>query len=650
MIQIKDITLTFAGGRRIFNHLNWQIETGSRMGLVGVNGVGKTTLLRALVGQISIDTGEILISPASASIGYLPQDLAELPDVTLMQYLKDKAGISKAERLLKKREEELASAPEEKHKRLLQLHDEAAAAYENLGGYSFEALSRKALHGLGFHDGDDVKRCREFSGGWKMRITLAGLLLSQPDIMLLDEPTNHLDTESMEWLENWLADYRGTLVAISHDRIFMDKIMKGIAELHNGTIHIYKGNFSDYLRISEEQKLLLEQSAQRQKAEIAKTEAFIERFRYKATKAAQVQSRIKALEKVHIIHTDESQKQITLHFPPCPPSGRVVLKIEDLSKSYGENHVLRHISASIERGQKIALVGVNGAGKSTLSRIISGHEAPTSGTSELGYHVLPAFFSQESAQNLNYDHTIWQEIYPLNMEMSEGEKRGLLGSFLFSGDDIYKSVKVLSGGEKSRLSLVKILMNPSNFLILDEPTNHLDMTTRDLFQQALLKYDGTLLIVSHDRYFLNRIAQRVWELRDGMLHDYNGNYSSFIEQRQAQIEQMKLKDAESASQKSVQKRDAERDKKREEAERRNEIYRRKKVYVEELAKLENSISMLEQKKKTDEQSLCLPEILNDSEKIQNYMKDLSETENALQSSMNRWEDLVEIIDKIEKGE
>jgi ATP-binding cassette subfamily F protein 3 len=647
MIQIKDITLTFAGGRKIFDHLNWQIDTGSRVGLVGVNGAGKTTLLRTLIGQISVDTGEILISPASASTGYLPQDLAELPDVTLMQYLKDQAGISQAERLLKKREEELASASPAEHKRLLLLHDKAVAAYESLGGYSFEALSKKALRGLGFRNGDDCKRCREFSGGWKMRIALAGLLLSRPDIMLLDEPTNHLDTESMEWLENWLLEYKGTLIAISHDRIFMDKIMKGIAELHNGTIHLYKGNFSDYLRISEEQKHILEQSAQRQKVEIAKTEAFIERFRYKATKASQVQSRIKALEKVQLIHTESAQKQISLHFPPCPPSGRIVLKIEDVSKSYGDNVVFQHINTSIERGQKIALVGVNGAGKSTLSRIISGHETPTSGKCELGYHVKPAFFSQESAQNLNYEHTIWQEIYPLNMEMSESEKRTLLGSFLFCGSDIYKSVKVLSGGEKSRLSLAKILINPSNFLILDEPTNHLDMVTRDLFQQALLKYDGTLLIVSHDRYFLNCIAQRVWELRDGILHDYNGNYSSFIEQRQAQLEHEGQK---LDVQNTPQKRDADREKKREEAERRNEIYRRKKIYVEELSKLESSITSLERRKKGDEQSLCLPEILNDSEKVQKYMKDLSETENTLKASMDRWEELIEIIDKIEKGE
>ncbi len=646
MIQIKDLNLTFAGGRKIFSHLSWQIDTGVRVGLVGPNGIGKTTLLRSVVGQVSADTGEILISPASATVGYLPQDLAELPDVTLMNYLKDKTGIADAELALKKSEEAISSACSDDHARLLTLHDRAAEAYEKLGGYSFEALSKKALRGLGFHEGDDKKNCSEFSGGWKMRITLAGLLLSRPDILLLDEPTNHLDTESMEWLENWLSDYRGTLIAISHDRIFMDKTMKAIAELHAGGIRLYKGNFSDYLRASEEQKAQLEQAATRQREQIAKTKDFIERFRYKATKAAQVQSRIKMLEKTEIIQTESAAKHMSLRFPPSPPSGHIVLKLENLSKSYGDHRVFSQVSVTIERGQKIALVGVNGAGKSTLSRIISGRELPTEGTRELGYHVLPAFFSQESAENLNYDRTVWQEVYPLNADMTESQKRTLLGSFLFSGDDIYKKVDVLSGGEKSRLSLVKILMNPSNFLILDEPTNHLDIVTRELFQQALLAYDGTLLIVSHDRFFLNLLASRVWELRDGVLHDYAGNYSRFIQQREISLQ----REAELSGAKNSPRKNTDREKKRDEAQRRNEIYRKKKVYATELSKLENSVAELEDRKKATEEQLCLPEVLNDSKKVQEYMKNLSEIETALEKSTARWEELMEIIEKIEKGE
>lgn len=645
MIQIKDLCLTFAGGRKIFDRLSWHIDSGSRTGLTGPNGVGKTTLLRAVAGQISADSGDIVISPSSATIGYLPQDLAELPDVPLMRYLKDCAGVTAAEKRLKELAEEVSSASQTDRPRLLKLYDEAAAAYESRGGYSFEPLSRKALSGLGFHDGDGAKLCGEFSGGWKMRITLAGLLLSHPDILLLDEPTNHLDTESMEWLENWLSDYQGTLVAISHDRVFMDKTMKNIAELYDGSICVYKGGFSDYLQVSAERKAQLEQLAALQKEQIARTKEFIERFRYKATKAAQVQSRIKALEKTQMIQTKTATRRITLKFPPCPPSGHIVLTLSDLGMSYGEHSVFSHINATVERGQKIALVGVNGAGKSTLSRLISSKESPTSGKCETGYHVLPAFFSQESSQNLDYGHTVWQEIYPLNMEMSEAEKRALLGSFLFSGDDIYKPVKVLSGGEKSRLSLAKILMNPSNFLILDEPTNHLDMATRELFQQALLAYDGTLLIVSHDRYFLNQLAQRVWELRGGTLYDYAGNYSRFIKQREASFAQNAA-----ASIPDAKRRADGRNTKREEAQRRNEIYRRKKNYADELALLEKRIDALEERRKKDESELCLPETLSDSQRVQALMKDLSDIGAEIDADTARWEELMEIIEKIEQGE
>ena len=648
MLQIRELNLTLTGGRRLFSNLSWQIDTGSRVGLVGPNGIGKTTLMRTMVGQVPPDSGGIVISPSSAELGYLPQDLAELPAVTLMDYLKNRTGIAQAEKALQQRGEELAAASPEEHDRLLRLHDEAAARYEALDGYSFEALARKTLRGLGFHDGDDSRQCREFSGGWKMRITLAGLLLSKPDILLLDEPTNHLDTESMEWLENWLAGYRGTLIAISHDRLFMDKIMKSIAELHSGGIRIYKGNFSDYLRASEERNAQLEQAAARQKEEIAKTREFIERFRYKATKAVQVQSRIKALEKTEIIQTESAAKHVSLKFPPCPPSGQVVLRLEDLGKSYGDHRVFGHACLTLERGQKTALVGVNGAGKSTLARIISGRESPTTGYCELGYNVQPAFFSQESAENLNYDRTIWQEIYPLNMDMSESDKRTLLGSFLFSGDDIHKPINVLSGGEKSRLSLVKILMRPSNFLILDEPTNHLDMTTRDLFQQALLGYDGTLLIVSHDRFFLNQLADRVLEIRDGTLYDYAGNYSRFIELRERQIAAAEEAAAPQKAQ-PVQKL-SERDRKREEGQRRNEIYRKKKVYADELAGLEKNISDMETRKTTIEQELCLPETLADSAKVQSLMKELAELSSSLDASMKRWEELMEIIEKIEGGQ
>lgn len=643
MLQIQDLNLTLPGGRRLFEDLTLKVDTGMRLGLVGANGVGKTTLLRTIVGQVQPDSGSIIISPSYQKVGYLPQDLVELPSVILMEYLKDRTGISEAEQNLRRLTDDLANAPENERPRLMNLHDQAQSHFETIDGYAFEALARKTLKGLGFNDGDDRRICSEFSGGWKMRITLAGLLLAHPDLMLLDEPTNHLDTESMEWLEGWLSGYTGTLVAISHDRIFMDKILKDIAELHMGKVHLYRGNFSSYELAKSEQDEQQRQAAEKQKDEIARTKEFIERFRYKATKAAQVQSRIKTLEKTHIITVENDAKHVHMRFSSCTPSGLIALRVNDLSKSYGDHCVFSGVNFEIQRGQKVALVGVNGAGKSTLSRIIAGIEEPTSGTCELGYHVVLAYFSQQSSENLNYSHTVWEEINPLDPNMSETAKRTLLGSFLFSGDDINKSVNVLSGGEKSRLSLAKILMKSSNMLVLDEPTNHLDMDTRALFQEALLAYDGTLLIVSHDRYFLNQLAGRVLEIRNGKLHDYAGNYSAFISSREKQLA------AEAALQTDeVPQRNAAKERRREEAERRIQTYRRKKSFVEEGQKLETEIAQMESRKTEIEKLLCSPEVLSNSAKVQSLMKELGDLTPSLEQAMNRWETIMETVEEIER--
>ena len=364
-----------------------------------------------------------------------------------------------------------------------------------------------------------------------MRIMLAVILLSQPDIMLLDEPTNHLDTESMEWLESWLKDYPGTILTIAHDRVFLDKIVTVIAELANRTITIYKGNYSYYLREKDRRREALKKEMELQRAEIKKIREFVERFRYKATKASQVQSRIKMLEKFDVLHEEGQGKSVKIRFPESPRSGKEVLAIRGLAKSYGDLNVFHDVNFTLYRGEKAAVVGVNGAGKSTLSRILSGEEAPTAGEVGYGLNVKMAFFSQESAQNLDYRRTIWEEVNAAGTRSSDQERRNLLGAFLFSGDDVYKEIAVLSGGEKSRLALLKILLTDTNLLILDEPTNHLDLKTREIFQNALLGYQGTILIVSHDRYFLDCLVDRVFEIQDGVCHEYRGNYSYFIEKR-----------------------------------------------------------------------------------------------------------------------
>lgn len=533
MIYLRDISLSFAD-RKIFEKINWTINDRGRVGLVGDNGTGKTTMLRAILGSVDLDGGSIEIPDRKrVSIGYLPQDLVELDPIPLLDYLRQKSGIAKLEEELKSCEETLSAsaADDPDHEKLLKGYETAVARFQAKDGYAFESQAKQMLAGFGFREKDFGKNCVDFSGGWKMRIMLAVILLSRTDIMLLDEPTNHLDTESLEWLESWLKDYPGTIVTIAHDRVFLDKIVTVIAELANRTITLYKGNYSYFLSEKERRREALKKEMELQRAEIKRIREFIERFRYKATKSSQVQSRVKMLEKFDLLQEEGSGKTVTIRFPESPRSGKEVLSIRRLEKSYGDLNVFHDVSFTLYRGEKAAVVGVNGAGKSTLSRILSGAEAPTAGEVACGLNVKMAFFSQESAQNLNYQRTIWEEVGAAGTRSNDQERRNLLGAFLFSGDDVFKPISVLSGGEKSRLALLKILLTDTNLLILDEPTNHLDIKTREIFQNALLNYHGTILIVSHDRYFLDCLVGRVFELRDGVCHEYRGNYSYFIEKR-----------------------------------------------------------------------------------------------------------------------
>lgn len=636
MLQISNLNVILPGGRHLLRDLTWSLPDGTRAGLTGANGAGKTTLLRVITGQVTPDSGSVSVTPSGSSVGYMAQDLAELPNITLMGYLKKVCAIDVAEEELHRAATRLS---DDHNARNLKAYDAALKHYEALGGYAFEALARKTLKGLGFGDDDSPRRCTEFSGGWKMRITLAGLLLSRPDVLLLDEPTNHLDTESMEWLENWLSSYDGTLVTISHDRTFMDKVVRQVAHLEDGQLQIYLGTWSQYLEAAAEREIQREKAATRQQREVAHTQAFIERFRSKATKAAQVQSRIKQLEKLDIIEGPTKRRQVHLRFPDAPPSGRKVCRASGLSMSYSDHTVFSGLDFEMQRGEKMALVGVNGAGKTTLARIIAQQMAPTAGSVALGHNVSLAWFSQENSENLDYSHTIWQEILPLAPQMSEKEKRTLLGAFLFSGDDIHKPVSILSGGEKSRLSLAKILLKPSNFLVLDEPTNHLDSDTRELFQQALMNYSGTLLIVSHDRFFLNRIATRVLELHDGTLSDYAGNYGFFIEQRQKRLEAAEAPVASS--------RDDDRQRRREEGQKRNELYRRTKDLTIQATQKEQLITSLEERIAVIEEKLCNPEVLARAEEIQSLMIELSGKKSELEQVMTQWEELMQTIADIE---
>ena len=643
MIRISDITLQL-GERLLFHGLSWTILPKTRIGLVGNNGAGKTTLLRILKGEIPLDSGSVVM-PGRLSIGYLPQDIVELPDMEILDFLKKSAGLAELEQALSRCNEKLSQcAPDSAdHKEALLLHDSLSKKYEALEGYTFEAIAAKILSGLGFSPLDLKKRTGIFSGGWKMRIHLASLLLMVPDILLLDEPTNHLDTESMEWLEGWLSSYTGTIVAVSHDRLFLDRICTSIADLSSGTITAYQGNFSKYLEERERRIEELKKQQKVQKEEIARMEEFIERFRYKASKASSVQSRIKRLKKISRIEVEEDTRRVSFHFPPCTRSGLDVLVMEDGEKRYSDTIVFSNASLKIQRGEKIALVGINGAGKSTLSRMLSGTEHLSSGSVKFGYNVTTAFYSQQTADNLDYSKTVWESLSGRNHDWSAQEKRNLLGAFLFSGEDIYKPVRVLSGGEKSRLALLKILMEDANFLILDEPTNHLDMQTKDLFQRALLEYDGTLVIVSHDRYFLDNLATRIVEIASGRLIDYPGNYSEFIEKRR-----LSFSGNEEGVLSQAFKEDGTKERKRAEAEKRNMLYRKKRKVLERLEPIERSIEELEKEQSERDTLLADPVFLADSGKVTRLLIERSETEHKLETLLSDWEQLMAEIVEIEK--
>jgi len=646
MITLRNIGIAFPE-KTLFENLDWQIPLGSRIGLVGNNGTGKTTLFRIINGTFHPDSGKITI-PKNQKIGYLPQDIVELgSEKELLLFLKEKSGIAALENALIKHEKYLSSVPSDSPEfhTAFKKYEQATHLFEMQGGYTFSVEAKKMLKGLGFRENDFSRNCSEFSGGWKMRIFLTSLLLSSPDILLLDEPTNHLDTESLEWLENWLKKFSGTIITVSHDRYFLDKLVTQIAELDHHRLTIYKGNYSWYLKDRIKRRELLKKQLKNQADKIAKTERFIERFRYKNTKAVQVQSRIKMLQKMPTVKLEKNAKNIQIRFPECPRSGENVVNAQDLGKAYAEKQVFNHIHFVLHRGEKVALVGVNGAGKSTLSRLISQREAPTCGSVTLGHKVSMAFFSQESAQNLNYKHSIWQEISSVSSPMTGEERRNLLGAFLFSGDSIHKPINVLSGGEKSRVTLAKMLMEKSNFLILDEPTNHLDIATKDLFQKALLKYKGTILIVSHDRYFLDNLIHRVIEIREGQMIDYPGNYSYFVEKRTQLLEEAANDQPNKRREETLKQNSkiTDKEKKREEAEKRNLIYRQNKEVLKKLKTVEKHIEKLEENKTNLENQLCDPDVLKNSQKIKTLMIDLKKCNQELTDLSQKWEELSHTI-------
>ena len=506
-----------------------------RIGLVGENGTGKTTLMKMLAGSVPADEGEVT-GPRDLTFGYLPQDGLVVRGRTLFaEALSVFDSLSRLEVECRQLEHELsetpASAPE--HERKLERYASLSQQFRMQGGYALDAKVGTVLLGLGFPRADWQRPCEEFSGGWQMRIALAKLLLQQPRLLLLDEPTNHLDLDARNWLEDFLKQYPYAMMVVSHDRFFLDSTISRVIEIRNRGVHFYRGTYEEYVRQREERLAQLIAAYEEQQREIARIKAFADKFRYKATKAAQVQSRLKELERMEKIEIPPETKPIKVRFPEGPRTGRVVLQLENVTAGYGGDPVFRDLSLLLERGDRIALVGPNGAGKSTLMKILAGKLRVEGGTVTLGNNVVVSYFSQDQDDLLSSDRSVWDEVYSVAPGHVVPQLRSLLGCFLFSGDSIEKPVSVLSGGERSRLVLCKLLFSPANCLLLDEPTNHLDLRSKDVLMEALRDYGGTLVFVSHDRYFLDGLATRVLEVGGGDVISYLGNYEDYLFKKKA---------------------------------------------------------------------------------------------------------------------
>src|SRR3989449_5306841 len=528
MIQLSGAGKRY-GHKLLFENADWLITPESRIGLVGANGTGKSTIMKILAGLESLDYGSISRAKG-ISAGYLPQDGLTLSGRSIFdECISVFAGLHSME---KEMESLTHSMSELDHTSAA--YADVADRYQKLehefrarDGYTLEAEVGKVLTGLGFHRDDWTRNTEEFSGGWQMRIALAKLLLQKPNLLLLDEPTNHLDLESRNWLEEYLSNYPFAFVLISHDRYFLDVTVTRIVEIWNKKIWTYSGNYEKYLSQKTQRQEQLEANYRNQRERIEQLEVFINRFRYQATKAKQVQSRIKELEKIERIQLPEEEKTIHFSFPQPKPSGRIVAEFKGVAKSYGEKQVFKNVDFMIERGDRIALVGVNGAGKSTLIKLLAGTEPPTKGEYCLGHNVQGDYFAQDQYKELDPDARILDDLGELSPRSTQTELRSLLGCFLFSADDVFKRIGVLSGGERNRYALLRMLLHPANFLLLDEPTNHLDIRAKDVLLEALSKYTGTVVFVSHDRYFIDKLATRVFEIGDGRVEVYPGNYEDY---------------------------------------------------------------------------------------------------------------------------
>ena len=652
MIDIREIEKQY-GEKVLFSSASLRLGARDRLGLVGPNGSGKTTLFRMIFCQEHPDRGEILLRKG-IHIGFLSQEPAPVIGFSLLEEVqggvKDLALLEDKMRLLR---EEIA---EEKDPQALEAlahaYGQLEERYARNGGYTLESQAKAILLGLGFKEGDFNRSSEELSGGWLMRLSLAKILLASPDLLLLDEPTNHLDLESLIWLEGFLADYLGSVMMVSHDRDFLNRVSRKIASIEERKIVLYSGNYDEYLRVREEREALREAALENQRRKIEQTERFIERFRYKATKARQVQSRIKSLEKLEQIEIGETQRTIRFSFPQPARSGRVIAALKGVHKAYGPVKVYSGIDLTIDRGEKIALVGVNGAGKSTLLKLLAGVLSLDEGMLEWGHNVATAYFAQHQLELLDPSKTVWEEVFSLARDESVSFLRGLLGAFLFSGDEIEKKVSVLSGGEKSRLVLAKMLMRPANFLLLDEPSNHLDMAAREILENALREFEGTLCLITHDRHLMNAITNKVIEVDSGRLSLYLGNYDDYLHKKGLEKAAAGKETPETSSVPETTGKEPlsrkSKEQKRYEAQVRNRFFRQTQALRQRTQAIESELDQASREMQAIETKLADPEVYRKGENIADLVKYHGDLKKRIEALTSEWDTLSNQLEEMER--
>ncbi|OUJ74123.1 ABC-F family ATP-binding cassette domain-containing protein [Hymenobacter crusticola] len=629
MISITDLDFHF-GSRTLYDKANLHIKPKDKIGLIGLNGRGKSTLLRILVGEYKPDGGSISMGK-EVSLGFLNQDLLSYDShesilVVAMQ------AFEEALRLQKQIDEILLKFETDYTDDLVDKLADLQERFEALGGYTMQARAEEILEGLGFTTEELQKPLKQFSGGWRMRVMLAKILLQQPSLLLLDEPTNHLDLPSIKWIENYLAGYEGAVIIVSHDREFLDRTTNTTVEVTGGKLVPYAGNYSFYLEEKEERNLIQKGAFENQQAQIKQAERFIERFKAKASKAKQAQSRMKMLDKLERIDDvagDDARVNIKFNFTVQP--GRHILRMEHVGKKYGEKIIFRDTHVHIERGDKIALIGANGKGKSTLMRLVAGQESPSNGNHQLGHNVIMAFYAQHQLESLNVDNEIIQEMNEAGSRRNEMELRSVLGSFLFTGEEVYKKIKVLSGGEKSRVALAKTLISEANFLLLDEPTNHLDMQSVNILIQALEQYEGTYIVISHDRFFVENVANKIWFIEDYQLKEYPGTYEEYeLWQEDREKAAKKAALTVPAPAKAAPKPEPAKSASTNSSSKNNR----------ELAEVEARITKLEKELAQYEAQLADPSTYNNAAQLKDATLKFEQVKKELAAQTKRWEELV----------